>query len=153
MADRGMTGNATNAGSPPASRSGIGGESQRGMGTFQKRSGTTPIHGPYTLTESAFTDGTDAEQKARLYEESVGYPNLANDKFVEEQARSAVLSGIKDVFNVMEFLRNKWLILYRLYRGESLDTFTYGRNRLHSPERITSMTMRRRCKRCWFALS
>ncbi|MCP4899956.1 MAG: hypothetical protein GY906_23555 [bacterium] len=134
MADRGMTGNTLNAGSPPNPRSGIGGEAQRGMGTFTRRPGTKPVHGPYELTESAFTDGTDVAQKARLYEESVGYKNLANDQFVAEQAKAAVLSGIKDVFNVMEFLRNKWLILYRLYRGESLDTFTYGRNRLHSPE-------------------
>lgn len=130
MADRGMDGTA----SPPNPRTGIGSQATRGMGTYQKRPGTDPIRRPYELTESAFTDGTDAEQKARLYEESIGFPNLAEDRFVNEQARAAVLGGMKDVFNVLEFLRNKWLILYRLYRGESLDTFTYGRNRLHSPE-------------------
>lgn len=104
------------------------------MGKFKVREGTEPIRGPYTLTEDAFEEDTKVAEKARLYEESVGYPNLARDQFVVEQAKEAVLSGLKDVFNVMEFLRNKWLILYRLYRGESLDTFTYGRNRLHSPE-------------------
>lgn len=134
MADRGMLGNSLSAGSPPNPRTGIGAVPDRGMGTFKRRSGTQPVRGPYELTESAFRDGTDVAQKARLYEESVGFPNLANDKFVAEQAKAAVLAGIKDVFNVMEFLRNKWLILYRLYRGETLDNFTYGRNRLHSPE-------------------
>lgn len=106
----------------------------RGMGSFKRRPNTEPVRGPYELTESAFTDGTDAEQKARLYEESVGFDNLASDPFVAEQAKAAVNGGINDVFNVMEFLRNKWLILYRLYRGETLDNFSYGRNRLHSPE-------------------
>ena len=104
------------------------------MGKFKVREGTDPIRGPYALTEDAFDQETKIAEQARLYEESVGYPNLARDQFVVEQAKEAVLSGLKDVFNVMEFLRNKWLILYRLYRGESLDTFTYGRNRLHSPE-------------------
>ena len=134
MADRGMLGNMFTAGSPPNPRTGGAGFPQRGMGTFKVRPGTQAVDAPYTLTESAFTDGTDIEQKAKLYSESIGYPNLAKDQFVVEQAKGAVLSGIKDVFNVMEFMRNKWLLLYRLYRGESMDTFSYGRNKLHSPE-------------------
>lgn len=120
--------------SPPNPRTGIAGVPQRGMGTYQRRKGTEPIDAPYTLTEDAFNDDTRVEQQARLYEESVGFPNLASNPFVVEQARAAVNAGLKDVFNVMEFLRNKWLILYRLYRGESLATFTYGRTQLHSPE-------------------
>lgn len=120
--------------SPPNPRGGFAGQSSRGMGKYQRRPGTEKINGPYTLVEDAFEDDTRPEQAARLYEESVGNDNLANDEYVVEQAKQAVLSGLSDVFNVMEFLRNKWLILYRLYRGESLDTFTYGRNRLHSPE-------------------
>jgi len=104
------------------------------MGTYRERDRTKPISAPYELTESAFTDGTDVAQKARLYEESVGYKNLANVPFVVEQAKSAVKGGLNDVFNVMEFLRNKFLILYRLYRGETLDSFSYGRTKLHSPE-------------------
>jgi len=134
VSDRTQLGNSMTPASPPNPRTGIGGQAQRGMGKFSRRANTEPVRGPYELTESAFTDGTDAAQKARLYEESVGFSNLADDPFVVEQARAAVDAGLKDVFNVMEFLRNKWLILYRLYRGESLDTFTYGRNRLHSPE-------------------
>jgi hypothetical protein len=120
--------------SPPNPRVGIGAQVSRGMGKYRRRPGTEKINTPYTLTEDAFDDDTRVEQQARLYEESVGSDNLANNQFVVEQAKQAVLSGLKDVFNVMEFLRSKWLILYRLYRGESLDTFTYGRNRLHSPE-------------------
>lgn len=122
------------AGSPPNPRTGIGSQAQRGMGTYERRKGTEPVRGPYNFNESAFGDGTDAELKARLYSESVGYKNLAGIQFVEEQARAAVLSGIKDVFNVMEFLRNKWLILYKLYRGESLALWNYTRHNLHSPE-------------------
>lgn len=136
MADRLELGNTTNMApaSPPNPRTGIGGQAQRGMGKYQARPGTKPIDSPYKLTEDAFEQDTNIEQQARLYAESVGYPNLADQPFVVEQAKDAVLSGLKDVFNVMEFLRNKWLILYRLYRGESLDTYSYGRNKLHSPE-------------------
>lgn len=134
MADQGFSRTSLSAASPPNPRGGLGGEPQRGMGTFRKRKGTEPVRAPYTLTEDAFGDGTDFESKARLYEESVGFRNLADDPFVIEQATAAVSSGLKDVFNVMQWLRNKWLILYRLYRGESLDTFSYGRVRLHSPE-------------------
>jgi hypothetical protein len=134
MADKGFQGQSFTAGSPPNPRTGVEAVASRGMGRFRRRKGTEPVLAPYELTESAATDGTDIEQKARLYEESVGFPNLANDPFVVEQAKGAVLSGVKDVFNVMEFLRNKWLVLYRLYRGESLDQYTYGRTRLHSPE-------------------
>lgn len=104
------------------------------MGTYRRRPGTEPVLAPYTLREDAFDQKTNVERTARLYEESVAFPNLANQPFVVEQARAAIKSSLKDVFNVMEFLRNKWLILYRLYRGESLDMFAYGRARLHSPE-------------------
>lgn len=106
---------------------------QRGMGSYQRRPGTKPITAPYELTET-HKDDRDVEKQARLYEESVGYPNLANQAELVQRAKYAVLAGLKDVFNVMEFLRNKWLILYRLYRGETLNEWTYGRLQLHSPE-------------------
>lgn len=122
-------------GSPPNPRSGaVGTQIGRGMGKFVKDPKTKPNLSPHNLIEDPFKDGTDFAQKARLYEESVGFPNLANDDFVVQQAKQAVTAGIKDVFNVMEFLRNKWLIMYRLYRGDSLDQFSYGRTRMHSPE-------------------
>lgn len=121
------------AGSPPNPRSGAPDIfPSRGMGTFQ-RLRTKPKVSPYELTETAF-DQRDVKKTVRLYHESVGYENLANQKFVVDQARAAVKASLKDVFNVMEFLRNKWLVLYRLYRGETLDQFQYGRQRLHSPE-------------------
>lgn len=132
MADRGIPSLALGAGSPPNPRGTSG--ATRGMGTYRRRPGTEPILAPYTLREDSFDQKTNVERTARLYEESVAFPNLANDKFVVEQARAAVKSSLKDVFNVMEFLRNKWLVLYRLYRGESLAQFTYGRPPLHSPE-------------------
>lgn len=135
MADRGIPSVALGAGSPPNPRGGgPDGFPARGLGSVQRRKGTEPTYGPYTLKEDAFDQKTNVERTARLYEESVGFKNLANDQFVVEQARAAVKSALKDVTAVMEFQRNKWLILYRLYRGESLDNFTYGRTRLHSPE-------------------
>lgn len=136
MGDRQELGNTNSLApaSPPNPRTGVGGQANRGMGKFSRRPGTEPVRTPYAMTEDSFEDDKKIEQQARLYEESVGFPNLATNQFVVDQAKSAVLSGLKDVFNVMEFLRNKWLILYRLYRGESLDMFTYGRTRLHSPE-------------------
>lgn len=129
MADRLALGNGTN---PPMTRVGSAGYPARGMGTFKRRPNTEPIYAPYELTEN-YQDGRDVEKQARLYEESVGFPNIADDPFVYEQAKYAVLASLKDVFNVMQFLRNKWLILYRLYRGETLSQFNYGRMPLHSP--------------------
>ena len=102
----------------------------RGMGSYRKRNGVAKA--PKNLAEPGI--GATVDQQVRLYQESAGVENLASDPFVEEQARHAVMSGLKDVFNVMEFLRNKWLILYRLYRGETLVQYSYGRNQLHSPE-------------------
>lgn len=105
----------------------------RGMGSFTRRPDTKPVNAPYQLTEE-FTDHRRPALQAKLYEESVGFKNLASDSELQERAKSAVLGSLKDVYNVMEFLRNKWLILYRLYRGETLAQFQYGRNTLHSPE-------------------
>ncbi len=131
MGDRASLGNTTN---PPMSRAGSsGGHTARGMGKFVRGKDTDRIPGAHTLTQH-YEDNRDAEFMARMYEESVDLPNLANDAFVLQQARYAVLSSLKDVFNTMEFLRNKWLILYRLYRGETLNEVTYGRLQLHSPE-------------------
>ncbi len=130
MGDRLTIGNTTN---PPTTRVDSYAVQNRGMGTYTRRPHTKPIHGPYQLTED-FQDGTDVEQTARLYEESVAFPNLADDPFVAGQAESAVMGSLKDTYNVMEFLRNKWLIMYRLYRGETLAQFSYGRPQQHSPE-------------------
>lgn len=105
----------------------------RGMGTYQRRPGSQPVYAPYQLTEE-FTDHRRPALQAKLYEESVGFRNLASDPEIQERAKAAVLGSLKDVYNVMEFLRNKWLILYRLYRGETLAQYQYGRNSLHSPE-------------------
>lgn len=110
-----------------------GGQPDRGMGSFSRKDGTKPIYGPHTLTED-YQAHRDSSHQARLYEESVGFPNLANDRFVQEQARYAVNTGLKGVFHTMEFLRNKWLVLYRLYRGELVPDVDYGNLPIHSPE-------------------
>jgi hypothetical protein len=129
VADRGMLGNS----SQNTTRWGAAGSPQRGMGTYERKKGTKPILSPYVHGET-HKDHRDPKLQARLYEESIGFPNLATDPFIREQAVSAVMTGLKDVYNVLEFLRNKWLILYRLYRGETLIQFQYGRAQLHSPE-------------------
>ncbi len=105
----------------------------RGMGTYSRRKGTQADLRPYTLLEEGTGDNSP-EKASKLYEESVGYRNLAQDHDVAQRAKYAVLAGLKDVFNIMEFLRNKWLILYRLYRGETVNEFSFGRLPLHSPE-------------------
>lgn len=125
MGDRGGLGNTFNV-SPRY------GYLNKGIGPVERKR-PKPISAPYTLEERP-TDQRDADKQIRLYEESIGLENLANRKKVVEKAKQAVLSSMKDVYNVMEFLRNKWLILYRLYRGETLSQFQYGRTQLHSPE-------------------
>lgn len=102
----------------------------RGMGAARKLAGTTPIYTGYDLTES-YEDNQNPPKVARLYEEMVGFENLANDEFVAEQAKSAVLGCLKETLGTMEFLRNKWLILYRLWRGE-ITSASFGQS-LHSP--------------------
>lgn len=74
------------------------------------------------------------ELEARLYSEAMGFENMAGNAAIAERAKAVVLDGLKDTYNVLEFLRNKWLILYRLYRGETIAAFQYGRIQLHSPE-------------------
>jgi hypothetical protein len=102
----------------------------RGMGTATKRKGTDPVYTGYDLEES-YKDNRDPEKVAKLYSEMVGFKNLADDEFVRDQAKTAVLGALKETLNTMEFLRNKWLVLYRLYRGENtMPTFGFG---LHSP--------------------
>lgn len=145
MSDRGMMGN-TFAGTRYSATH----VPSRGMGTYKKRPGTKPILAPYSQPESV-DDHRKPELQARLYEESVGFPNLADQPFVVDQAKSAILNSLKDVFNVMEFLRNKWLILYRLYRGETLVQFQYGRAQMHSPEPFKAVeTMHPRIMRAIF---
>jgi hypothetical protein len=104
------------------------------MGRAAPRRDIDKTKAPYTFTEDALTDGTDVEQKIRLYNDSAPYPNLAGDPEIAERAKQAVMGSIETTFSVMEFLRNKWLLLYRLWRGESLDQSNYGRTTLHSPE-------------------
>lgn len=106
---------------------------RRRLGEVRRNEGTQPVYGPHQRIES-INDQLDSNLQARLYEESVGYPNRAGEKLVRERARAAVMGCIEQTHNVLEFLRNKWLVLYRLYRGETLAQWTYGRMPLHSPE-------------------
>lgn len=127
--DRLQIGNTT---SPPMTRVNDGSVASRGMGKAERRDGTKPVYQEHTLVES-YKDGRDVDHVAKMYEEMVGFKNLADDPFVVEQAKSAVLASLKDTFSTFQYLRNKWLIMYRLYRGETLASFGYGRQKLHSP--------------------
>lgn len=129
--DRAMLGN-SNSTNPPMTRVNNYGSPQRGMGKARKMDGTEPVFYPHSMTET-YRDNETPEKVAKLYAEMVGFENLANDQFVVEQAKAAVLSSLKDVFATMQYLRNKWLILYRLYRGETINQYAYGRMKLHSP--------------------
>ena len=110
-----------------------GGAVARGMGKAQRSAKTEPVYNAHDLVES-YTDGRDVDRTAKMYEEMVGFKNLASDRFVYEQAQQAVQNSLQDVFATMQYLRNKFLTLYLLYRGEGLaGGSTYGRMRLHSP--------------------
>lgn len=127
MADRTTLGNGTN---PPMTRVNSYAAPGRGMGTATRKAGTEPVYGGYELTET-YEDNQNPQKVAKLYEEMVGFENLANDPYVRDQAKQAVLSCLKETLNTMEFLRNKWLVLYRLYRGE-ITAAAHGIG-LHSP--------------------
>ncbi len=106
----------------------------KGLGPVEEMKGSKPVYGAHSLTEQ-YQDQEDVALQAKLLRENMGFENLATNPAVAEQAKYAVLAGLSDVFSVMEYLRNKFVILYRLYRGESLAVdFTFGRVRLHSPE-------------------
>lgn len=120
-------GNTTN---PPMTRVSSYAVPSRGMGKVSPRDGTKPVFAPHELTES-YEDNRNVEKTAKLYNEMVGFPNMADKPFVVEQAKAAVMGCLKDTLNTMEFLRNKWLILYRLWRGE-ITSPAFGMN-VHSP--------------------
>jgi len=109
-----------------------GGNVSRGMGKAKRLEGTDPVYAAHDLVET-YQDNQNVEKTARMYAEMVGFENLANDKLVYEQAQACVRSSLQDVFATMQYLRNKWLTLYLLYRGQTLAGNPYGRMALHSP--------------------
>ena len=127
--DRLTVGNTTN---PPMTRVNDVTAANRGMGKVSKRAGTDPAYREHSLVEN-YKDGRDVDKVAKMYSEMVGFPNLADQPEVVEQAKAAVLSSLKDTYSTFQYLRNKFLIMYRLYRGETLASFGYGRQKLHSP--------------------
>lgn len=127
--DRLQVGNTTN---PPMTRVNDQTVASRGMGKVSVRKGTKPVYAEHQLVEH-YTDDRNVDHVAKMYNEMVGFPNLADQPFVVEQAKAAVLSSLKDTFSTFQYLRNKWLIMYRLYRGETLASFGFGRQKLHSP--------------------
>jgi hypothetical protein len=129
--DRGMLGGGSP--NPKMTRAqSYGGAVARGMGKATKLPGTDPVYAEHDLVETPH-DHENVAKTAKLYAEMVGFPNLADVPFVNEQGKAAVLTSLRDVFATMQYLRNKWLTLYLLYRGEGLAGSTYGRMRLHSP--------------------
>jgi hypothetical protein len=127
VADRTTVGNTTN---PPMTRVNSYAAPGRGMGTASRSTGTEPVYGGYDLTET-YEDNQNPEKVAKLYEEMVGFENLAGKEQVAQRAQAAVLECLRSTLNTMEFLRNKWLVLYRLWRGEI--TMASQGGSLHSP--------------------
>ncbi len=127
MADRLSLGNSTN---PPMTRVNSYAAPNRGMGVATRRPNTEPVFAAHDLSET-YEDNQNPDKVAKLYAESVGFDNLCGNADVAARARDAVLGCMKDTLNTMEFLRNKWLVLYRLYRGEI--THQAFSSALHSP--------------------
>jgi hypothetical protein len=104
-------------------------------GQPERRPDSSPIYERQEYEEHPYeNDETEVAMSAKLAEEAMGFPNLAGDSRVQEEARHLVNENMSSVYNVNEFLRNKWLILYRLYRGETIAAIEYGLTQLHSPE-------------------
>jgi hypothetical protein len=74
------------------------------------------------------------EQEAQWIASRMGYENLATRQRVAERAKAVVQAELAATRTSLEYLRNKWLILYRLYRGETLSKFFYGPDSIHVPE-------------------
>lgn len=85
-----------------------------------------------------FTDSPeflrDPSQQAQWIASRMGHENLATRPDVAERARAVISQELAATRTTLEYLRNKWLILYRLYRGESLTKHFYGRSSVHVPE-------------------
>lgn len=109
-----------------------GGNVSRGMGKASKLKDVDPVYAAHDLVET-YQDNQNVEKTAKMYAEMVGFENLANDRLVYEQAQACVRSSLQDVFATMQYMRNKWLTLYLLYRGQTLAGNPYGRMALHSP--------------------
>lgn len=90
-----------------------------------------PTHEP-TVEEPA--EFRKVETDARLMHEAMGFENMAGNRGLDEIARAAVQLSMRDTYNVMENLRNKWLTIYRNYRGDTLSQTVHGEIALHEPE-------------------
>jgi hypothetical protein len=111
------------------------GHQDRFPGQPERRKGSKPVHQHYSYEEHPYeNDEQEAAMSAKLAEEAMGFPNIAGSQANQDKARHIVNESMASVYNVNEFLRNKWLILYRMYRGETLAQYEYGRQQLHSPE-------------------
>jgi hypothetical protein len=114
-------------------RAGYPGSPSRGLGKVRKREDVDPVWAPHTLTE-AYDSSRNPEFMARMYEESAGVENMAGDEELASRAKMACMAARKSQYSHREFLNNKFLVLYRLYRGETLNEYDYGRLQIHSPE-------------------
>lgn len=104
-----------------------------GIGQVRRRPDSVPAYGRATRLETP-QDLRDAGLQYRLFSESLGTQNLAGNAEIAARARNVVRECIESTNSSLEYLRNKWLVLYRLYRGETMATFQYGRAAVHSPE-------------------
>lgn len=120
---------------PPMTRSGapVGGDAllTEGFRPPDVRAAPPP-------SRQEFADATETlrepEQQADWIASRMGHKNYANSEDVVTRAKSVIVQELAATKTTLEYLRNKWLILYRLYRGETLTRFFYGRNNIHVPE-------------------
>jgi len=77
---------------------------------------------------------TDIDQQAQWVADRMGFQNKASSPDICARAKQVIRSEMSLTKTTLEYLRNKWLILYRLYRGESLSRFFYRQSNFHAPE-------------------
>jgi len=76
----------------------------------------------------------DPEQHGQWISDRLGFKNEAKNPEVSARAKQVIRNELGATKTTLEYLRNKWLILYRLYRGESLSRFFYRQSNFHAPE-------------------
>ena len=108
-----------------------GGAAAKGLPPVERRTGTVPT---YEMTEEEPAGSREVEVDARLFQESMGFENLASNPEIREKAKAAVHLCMRDTSTVMEELRNRWLTMYRLYRGDTIAQVVHGQIPLHEPE-------------------
>jgi len=107
---------------------------QKGLGPTPKKYGKAAgFDAPHEFTEGP-DSLKDPDLQVQWIADRMGWPNLATDPEICDRAKQVVHQEIASTKTSLEYQRNKWLILYRLFRGESLSKFFWNRGNVHVPE-------------------